>query len=99
MIFLTTLVAEWNGQFSTIGHLSKDNDGYISQLGIQYIPTWSLTVPWPTALYDTEIAFNINTNYVQPHLADRDIDFNLKAWSTENYIWQCADLPFAYVVR
>lgn len=79
-IFISILTAEWNGQFSTIGNLSKNSAGYISQFGMQYIPTWSLTVPWPTALYDTEISFNINTSYVEPHSGSREIDFNLKTY-------------------
>lgn len=72
--------SETHGQLSTVGSLSKDSEGYLSQLGLQYIPTWSLTVPWPTALFDTEISFDINTTYVQPHDQDREIDFELKPY-------------------
>ncbi|MCJ7800787.1 MAG: hypothetical protein MUP82_00325, partial [Candidatus Marinimicrobia bacterium] len=59
--FLTVFAfAEWKGQFSTIGDMRKTGDGYVSQIGLRYIPTWSLVVPWPTALFDTEISFNID---------------------------------------
>ena len=61
IIMLTvTISAEWQGQFSTIGDLQKTRGGYLSQIGLRYIPTWSLVVPWPTALFDTEISFNID---------------------------------------
>ena len=60
IILTATISAEWQGQFSTIGYIQKTGDGYLSQIGLRYIPTWSLVVPWPTALFDTEISFNID---------------------------------------
>jgi hypothetical protein len=61
IIMLTVNVSgEWQGQFSTIGDIQKTGDGYFTQIGLRYIPTWSLVVPWPTALFDTEISFNID---------------------------------------
>lgn len=80
IIIVSILVAERHGQLSTIGSINKDTEGYISQFGMQYIPTWSLTVPWPTALFDTEVSLNINTTYMQPHYDSREIDFNLKTY-------------------
>lgn len=72
--------AELHGQLSTIGIFKKNSDGYISQFGIQYLPTWSLVVPWPTALFDTEISFDINTTYIQQHSGSKDINFELKPY-------------------
>ena len=69
--------AEWQGQFSTVGDMRKTGDGYISQIGLRYIPTWSLTVPWPTALFDTEISFNINGLYKRPHSGGKTTDFDI----------------------
>ncbi len=85
LIILSTLLfsfanAEWQGQFSTVGDMRKTGDGYLSQIGLRYIPTWSLTVPWPTALFDTEISFDINTRYVQPHNGSRDINFEFNPY-------------------
>lgn len=85
LIVLSTLLfsfanAEWQGQFSTVGDMRKTGDGYLSQIGLRYIPTWSLTVPWPTALFDTEISFDINTRYVQPHNGSRDINFEFNPY-------------------
>ena len=60
IILTATISAEWQGQFSTIGDIQKTGDGYLTQIGLRYIPTWSLVVPWPTALFDTEISFNID---------------------------------------
>ena len=73
-------LAESHGQLSTIGGISKDSKGYTSQLGLQYIPTWSLTVPWPTAIFDTEIAFDIHTTYQQMPGLDQEIDFEIKPY-------------------
>jgi len=79
--FLLTLIySESHGQFSTVGELHKGSTGYISQFGLQYIPTWSLTVPWPTALFDTEISFDINTTYMEQHSGGREINFELKPY-------------------
>ena len=69
--------AEWQGQFSTIGDMRKIDDGYVSQIGLRYIPTWSLVVPWPTALFDTEISFNINGSFTRQHRGDESTDFDL----------------------
>ncbi len=80
VIFSVSTSAEWQGQLSTIGDLRKTADGYLSQIGLRYIPTWSLTVPWPTALFDTEISFDINTRYVQPHNGSRDINFEFNPY-------------------
>ena len=67
ILFTASSSAEWQGQFSTVGDMRKSGDGYISQIGLRYIPIWSLTVPWPTALFDTEISFNFNGLYKRPH--------------------------------
>ena len=81
IILLTAFCsAEWQGQFSTVGDMRKTGDGYVSQIGLRYIPTWSLTVPWPTALFDTEIAFNINGNYKHQHNGDNSDNFELKSY-------------------
>jgi hypothetical protein len=67
-IVLTVCVsADWQGQFSTIGDMRKTGDNYISQIGLRYIPTWSIVVPWPTALFDTEISFDINSLFKRQH--------------------------------
>ncbi len=67
-IVLTVCVsADWQGQFSTIGDMRKTGDNYISQIGLRYIPTWSMVVPWPTALFDTEISFDINSFFKRQH--------------------------------
>jgi hypothetical protein len=67
-IVLTVCVsADWQGQFSTIGDMRKTGDNYISQIGLRYIPTWSMVVPWPTALFDTEISFDINSLFKRQH--------------------------------
>ena len=72
--------AEWQGQFSTVGDMRKTGDGYISQIGLRYIPTWSLTVPWPTALFDTEISFNFNGLYKRPHSGGETTDFDISTY-------------------
>ncbi len=59
--------AEWQGQFSTAGDMRKTGDDYISQIGFRYVPTWSMVVPWPTALFDTEISFDINSFLKRQH--------------------------------
>ena len=59
--------ADWQGQFSTIGDMRKTGDNYISQIGLRYIPTWSMVVPWPTALFDTEMSFDINGFFKRQH--------------------------------
>ncbi|MEE9574261.1 MAG: hypothetical protein V3W20_14495, partial [Candidatus Neomarinimicrobiota bacterium] len=75
--FLTTISsAEWQGQLSTIGDMRKTGEGYISQIGLRYIPTWSLTVPWPTALFDTEISYNFTILYKKPHGGGETTDFD-----------------------
>lgn len=71
---------EWQGQFSTFGDLRKTGDGYISQIGLRYIPTWSMTVPWPTALFDTEMAFNINGFFKHQHNGSKFTNFELKPY-------------------
>ena len=81
ILFITFLTAsgsaEWQGQFSTVGDIRKIGDDYLSQIGLRYIPTWSLTVPWPTALFDTEISYNFNGLYKRPHSGGETTDFDI----------------------
>ncbi|MEE8341064.1 MAG: hypothetical protein V3R52_03095 [Candidatus Neomarinimicrobiota bacterium] len=72
--------AELEGQLSTVGDLRKTADGYLSQIGLRYVPSWSLTVPWPTALFDIEISFNINGIYKRPHGGGETTDFDTDAY-------------------
>lgn len=72
--------ADLQGQLSTVGDLRKISDGYVSQFGLRYLPTWSLVVPWPTAIFDTEISFNINASHINPHEGNRKTDFELKPY-------------------
>jgi len=58
----------------------KTCEGYISQIGLRYIPTWSLTVPWPTALFDTEISFNFNGLYKRKHSGGGTNDFDINPY-------------------
>ena len=89
-VLTATISAEWQGQLSTIGDIRKTGDGYVSQIGLQYIPTWSLTIPWPTALFDTEISFNIDGFIKRQHNGSftKDFEFNpYRFWvrrSTDN---------------
>ncbi len=79
--FLTVFAfAEWQGQFSTVGDMRKIDDGYVSQIGLRYIPTWSLVVPWPSAIFDTEISFDINSSYKRPHSGGETTDFDLSPY-------------------
>lgn len=80
VILISLSYADLQGQLTTVGDLRKNSDGYTSQFGLRYIPTWSLVVPWPTALFDTEISFDINTTYIQPHDGEKDINFELKPY-------------------
>jgi len=78
IILLTlTVSAERQGQLSTFGDIRKSEDGYISQIGLRYIPTWSIVVPWPTALFDTEIAVNIKSFYKHHQKSDSYAQFEL----------------------
>ncbi len=77
ILFISSSLAEWQGQFSTIGDMRKSNYGYISQIGLRYISSWSLTVPWPTALFDTEISFNFNGLYKKPHHSEETTNFDI----------------------
>ena len=70
LFFLTIIQADWQGQFSTIGDMRNNGDSYLSQIGFRYIPTWSLMVPWPNAIFDTEMSVNINGLYKSPHDGD-----------------------------
>jgi hypothetical protein len=79
-LLLYAVQGESYGQLSTLGNLSKDGKGYTSQLGLQYIPTWSLIVPWPTALFDTEIALDLQAIYTQPHDESREICVEIKPY-------------------
>ncbi|MFC1784588.1 hypothetical protein ACFL0J_03015 [Candidatus Neomarinimicrobiota bacterium] len=72
--------AEWQGQFSTIGDMRKTENVYASQIGLRYIPTWSLVVPWPTALFDAEISFNIDGYYKRIHSGGESRDFNISPY-------------------
>lgn len=80
IVFTASSSAEWQGQFSTVGDMRKTGDGYISQIGLRYIPTWSLTVPWPTALFDTEISFNFNGLYKRLHSSGETTDFDISPY-------------------
>ena len=79
--FLTVFgFAEWQGQFSTVGDMRKIDDEYVSQIGLRYIPTWSLVVPWPSAIFDTEISLDINSYYKRPHSGGEATDFDLSPY-------------------
>jgi len=84
VVFITFLsafcFAELQGQFSTIGDMRKTGDGYISQIGLRYIPTWSLVVPWPTALFDIEISFNIDGYLKHQHNGGYANNFELNPY-------------------
>ena len=80
IVFTAFTSAEWQGQLSTIGDMRKTGDGYLSQVGLRYIPTWSLTVPWPTALFDTEISFNFNGLYKRHHSGGKTTDFDISPY-------------------
>jgi len=79
-LLLAFAFSDWQGQFSTIGDLRKTEDGYLSQIGVRYIPEWSLVVPWPTAILDTEISFNINGLYKQPQNGRETTDFDVSPY-------------------
>ncbi len=79
-VLMTFAFADWQGQFSTIGDMRKIEGGYVSQIGLRYIPTWSLVVPWPSALFDTEISFDINASYRRPHDGGETTDFDLSPY-------------------
>ena len=81
LAFLTVYIsAEWQGQFSTIGDMRKTGNGYASQIGLRYIPTWSLVVPWPTALFDTEISFNIDSSFKRKHNGGNTTNFDFSSY-------------------
>ncbi len=80
IVFTAFTSAEWQGQFSTVGDMRKTDDGYISQIGLRYIPTWSLVIPWPTALFDTEVSFNLNGLYKRHHRGGETIDFDISSY-------------------
>jgi hypothetical protein len=80
IVFITFSSAEWQGQFSMVGDMRKTGDGYISQIGLRYIPTWSLTVPWPNALFDTEISFNFNGLYKRKHSGGKTTDSDISPY-------------------
>lgn len=80
IVFTAFTSAEWQGQLSTVGDMRKTGDGYLSQVGLRYIPTWSLTVPWPTALFDAEISFNFNGLYKRHHSGGESNNFKLRPY-------------------
>ena len=89
--FISTFCsAELQGQLSTIGDMRKTESGGVSQIGLRYIPTWSLVVPWPTAIFDTEISFDINSSFKRQHNngSSNNFKFNIyRFWirrSTDN---------------
>ena len=79
-IILNPIFGDWRGQVSTLGNIHKKSSGYDSHIGIQYVPTWSLVVPWPTALFDTEFSLNINSQFNLKNNNENPIDFNLETY-------------------
>jgi len=80
IILISFAHADWQGQLSTVGDFHKSSDVYTSQFGLRYLPNWSLVVPWPTALFDTEISININTSFIQPIDGERKTNFELRPY-------------------
>jgi hypothetical protein len=79
-VLISFSYADLQGQLSTVGDLRKISDSYVSQFGLRYIPTWSFVVPWPTAIFDTEVSLDINASYVQPHNGNKTSDLDLKPY-------------------
>jgi len=85
LIFIVSIInnpifGEWHGQLSSVGNIRKNASGYVAQIGVQYIPTWSLVVPWPTALFDTEIAIDTNSYFNRKHNGEKSINFKFHAY-------------------
>lgn len=83
-VFITILsafgLADWQGQFSTVGDIRKIGNGYVSQIGLRYIPTWSLVVPWPSVLFDTEISFDINSSLKREYSGSANGNFEFSPY-------------------
>ena len=68
------------GQLSTVGDLRKNSDGYISQFGLRYIPTWSLLSHGQPLYLIPKFHLILIHTYIQPHDGEKDINFELKPY-------------------